>query len=186
MRIVGGRFKGRKIHTPKSDAARPTTDRNRESLFNILAHNPDVSLSGARVLDLFAGTGALGFEALSRGATFGLFVEMGAEQRGVIRTTMHELGLQGVAKIFRRDATSLGPIGTMQPFDLVFADPPYGKGLGELALLSVAENNWLKPGATVVLEEAADADFDLPESFDLSDERRMGGSMMRILTYQSD
>jgi 16S rRNA (guanine966-N2)-methyltransferase len=167
---------------PKSDVARPTTDRNRESLFNILAHKPEVKLADGRVLDLFAGTGALGFEALSRGASAALFVEMGAEQRGAMRQTMHELGAQGVAKIFRRDATKLGDIGTMRPFDLVFADPPYNQGLGEAAIASAVAGGWLSPGVCVVLEESAEADFTQPDGFVLLDERRMGITIMRILT----
>ncbi len=139
MRIVGGRFKGKSLASPKSQAIRPTTDRVRETLFNILAHGYDHVVEGARVLDLFAGTGALGCEALSRGAKAALFVEDGTEGRGLIRTNMETLGLNGVAKIFRRDATRLGDIGTMEPFTLVFMDPPYNKGLGEQALARCAQ-----------------------------------------------
>ncbi|MEX6506137.1 16S rRNA (guanine(966)-N(2))-methyltransferase RsmD [Jiella sp. M17.18] len=181
MRIVGGEFRGRKLFEPKSDAIRPTTDRTRESLFNILAHRPGFSLDGVRVLDLFSGTGALGFEALSRGARFCLFVEEGVEGRGLIRQSVESLGLQGRSKIFRRDATRLGSVGTIEPFDCLFADPPYGRRLGEAALASALAGGWLKPDAIAILEEAADAPFDLPEGFVLDDERAMGGTILRLL-----
>lgn len=138
MRIVGGEFRGRTLAAPKSDDIRPTTDRARESLFNILSHAYPEALDGTRVLDLFAGTGAIGLEALSRGCRQVLFVEQGVEGRGLLRINIEALGLQGRAKIFRRDATDLGPVGTMEPFHLVFADPPYGKGLGERALSAAA------------------------------------------------
>ena len=136
MRVVGGRFRGRPLAGPRTDAIRPTSDRLRESLFNILSHGYDLPRAETRVLDLFAGTGALGIEALSRGAASALFVESGVEGRGIIRANMETLGLNGVAKILRRDATDLGIAGTIAPFDLVFLDPPYGKGLGEKALAS--------------------------------------------------
>ena len=116
-------------------------------------------VDGARVLDLFAGTGALGLEALSRGAAFCMFIEEAAEARGLIRTNVEAFGLTGRTKIFRRDATKLGPAGTVQPFDLVFADPPYGKGLGEQALHSAAEGGWLAPQALCVVEEARRCDL---------------------------
>ncbi len=128
MRIVAGKFRGRAIAAPATSSIRPTADRTRESVFNILASRG--SLDGARVIDLFAGTGALGLEAMSRGASFVLFVEESAEGRGLLRTNIETLGLQGASKIFRRDATDLGIPGTMEPFDLAFADPPYGKGPG--------------------------------------------------------
>ena len=128
MRIVGGTFRGRALAAPKSNDIRPTTDRTREALFNILAHAHGDVLDGARVLDLFSGTGALGLEALSRGASSALFVEPSAEGRGLLRTNIEALGVQGRARIFRRDATDIGPVGTMEPFTLLFADPPYGKG----------------------------------------------------------
>ena len=131
MRIVGGEFRGRPLATPRSNAIRPTTDRTREAVFNVLAHRFADKLDGARVLDLFAGTGALGLEALSRGAAYCVFIEEAAEGRGLIRSNVETFGLTGRTKIFRRDATSLGEAGTVPPFGLVFADPPYGKGLGE-------------------------------------------------------
>ena len=145
MRIVGGEFRGRPLATPRSQDIRPTTDRTREAVFNVLAHRFPEKLDGARVLDLFAGTGALGLEAVSRGASHCLFIEESAEGRGLIRTNVEAFGLQGRTKIFRRDATALGPAGTIAPFGLVFADPPYGKGLGEAALKSARGGGWLAP-----------------------------------------
>src|SRR5207302_3182662 len=129
MRIVGGRLRGRALVAPKSQAIRPTADRLRESLFNILVHAYGDPVAGARVLDLFAGTGALGLEALSRGAAFALFIDDAAEARALLRENVAVLGLGGVSRIFRRDATKLGPAHALAPFSLVFLDPPYGRGL---------------------------------------------------------
>src|SRR5262249_46764083 len=148
MRIVGGTFRGRPIASPQHEGLRPTADRVRESLFNVLAHGVEgFSLEGARVIDLFAGPGALRLQALSRGAAYSLFVDIEAEARALIRTNVETFGLTGVTRIFRRDATDLGPAGTMAPFDIAFLDPPYGKGLGERALASLAQGNWLVPDA---------------------------------------
>src|SRR3954470_14091916 len=157
MRIIGGKFRGRQLTSPEDDSIRPTADRVREAVFNILASRLGQSFDGLRVLDLFAGTGALGLEALSRGATSIVFVDTGAEARGLIRDHIEAFGAGGVAKLLRRDATSLGPAGTMGPVDLVFLDPPYGMGLGEKALASVTEGGWLKPETMLVLEEGSDA-----------------------------
>jgi 16S rRNA (guanine966-N2)-methyltransferase len=158
MRIVAGRFRGRAIASPKDEVVRPTSDRVRESLFNVLEHGIDgFSLSGARVLDLFAGTGALGLEALSRGAAFCLFVDEGVAARALIRTNIELFQLTGATRIFRRDATDMGPAGTVAPFALAFLDPPYGKGLGERALTSLGDGGWLLPAAVAVLEERVNA-----------------------------
>jgi len=165
MRIVGGSLRGRALVTPKSQNIRPTADRLRESLFNILAHAYDDPVAGARVLDLFAGTGALGLEALSRGAAFALFVDDGAEARALIRENVAALGLGGVSRIFRRDATRLGPAHPIEPFSLVFLDPPYGQGLAEKALASAREGGWLMPNALAVVEEKVGA-FKAPEGFE--------------------
>jgi 16S rRNA (guanine966-N2)-methyltransferase len=153
---------------------RPTSDRLRESLLNIVAHGADVELDGARVLDLFAGTGALSFEAISRGASFALLVDDGMEARGLIRANQDALGLGGATRVYRRDATKLGAISGMEPFDLVFCDPPYGKGLGELALASARDGGWLKPGALVIWEEAATAELEIPAGFTDMDRRGYG------------
>ena len=183
VRIVGGEFRGRGLAAPKTQAIRPTTDRSRESLFNILSHAHPAVLDGTRVLDLFAGTGAVGIEALSRGARSALFVESGVEGRGVIQKNIETFGLQGRARLFRRDATKLGPSGTMGAFDLVFADPPYGKGLGERALVSAAAGGWIRDGALIVLEEEAAADPDPGEGFELLDSRAFGDTVMRFFRY---
>ncbi|KSV76491.1 DNA methyltransferase [Sinorhizobium sp. GW3] len=184
MRIVGGEFRGRSLATPKSNDIRPTTDRTRESLFNILSHSYPNALDGTRVLDLFAGTGAVGFEALSRGCRHALFVEQGVEGRGLIQTNVETLGLQGRAKVFRRDATSLGGVGTMEPFHLVFADPPYAKGLGEKALESAAVGNWLVPGALVILEERADVQPAPVAVFENLDVRVFGDTRMHFYRFR--
>jgi 16S rRNA (guanine966-N2)-methyltransferase len=165
MRVVGGRLRGRNLASPSSRDIRPTADRLRESVFNILVHAYDDPIAGARVLDLFAGTGALGIEAVSRGAAFALFVDNGAEARALLRNNVEALGLGGVTKIFRRDATDLGPAHPVEPFSLVFLDPPYGKGLGEQALVSLRDGAWLTPGALAVVEEAKAAAFTAPEGF---------------------
>ncbi len=159
MRVVGGKFRGRALVSPEHEGLRPTADRVRESVFNILLHGiEDFEIEGARVIDLFAGTGALGIEALSRGAAYCLFVEETAEARALIRTNVETFGLTGVTRIFRRDATDLGPAGNIEPFGLAFLDPPYSKGLGEKALVSLRDGGWLAPGAVIVLEERANAE----------------------------
>ncbi len=165
MRIVGGRLRGRTLQTPKTQAIRPTADRLRESLFNVLAHAYGDPVPGARVLDLFAGTGALGLEALSRGAAFVLFVDDGVEARALLRANVEALGGGGTTRVFRRDASRLGPSHPMPPFSLVFADPPYGRGLAAAALLSARAGGWLAPEALIVVEESKAAAFAPPEGF---------------------
>jgi 16S rRNA (guanine966-N2)-methyltransferase len=172
MRVVGGRLRGRALAGPDSQAIRPTADRLRETLFNILAHAYGDPTAGARVLDLFAGTGALGIEAASRGAEFVLFVDEAAEARALLRENAATLGLGGTTRIFRRDATKLGPVYPLEPFGLAFLDPPYARGLAEKALVSAREGGWLKPGALVVVEEAAKAAFVAPNGFSEAERRR--------------
>jgi 16S rRNA (guanine966-N2)-methyltransferase len=181
MRIVGGQLRGRLLAAPKSLAIRPTADRLRESLFNILVHTHGDPVTGARVLDLFAGTGALGLEAMSRGAAFALFVDDGAEARALLRQNVEALGLGGSTKIFRRDATRLGAAHPLPPFSLVFADPPYGRGLAEKALASARAGGWLAPAALVVVEEAADAGFASPVGFEELDRRTYDDTMFVFL-----
>ncbi len=181
MRIVGGRFKGRSIAGPRSGSIRPTSDRMRESLFNILAHAYGLPVDKTRVLDLFAGTGALGLEALSRGAGFALFMETGVEGRALIRRNIEALELTWTARIFRRDATKPGSAGTIAPFDLVFCDPPYGKGLGVRALQAIRTGNWLCADALCVLEEAAAADLNDIDGFDPVETRVIGDSQLVFL-----
>jgi 16S rRNA (guanine966-N2)-methyltransferase len=171
MRVVGGRLRGRNIASPASRDIRPTADRLRESLFNILAHAYGDPVEGARVLDLFAGTGALGIEAVSRGAGFTLFVDNGAEARALLRQNVEALGLGGVTKVYRRDATTLGPVHPMEPFTLAFLDPPYGMGLADKAVASLRDGGWLAPGALVIVEEATAAAFKAPQGFEELDRR---------------
>ncbi len=161
MRIVGGKFKGRGLVTPDGQNTRPTSDRAREAIFNILAHAEWApNLEGARVMDVFAGSGALGFEAMSRGADFCLFVETDEAARGAIRDNVETFGLFGTTRVHRRDAAQLGlrPGSQAEVFDLVFLDPPYRKGLGEKALDGLASGNWLSEKAVIVFERAADED----------------------------
>jgi 16S rRNA (guanine966-N2)-methyltransferase len=165
MRVVGGRLRGRSVAGPKSAAIRPTADRLRESLFNILVHSYGDPVSGARVLDLFAGTGALGIEALSRGAAFALFVDDGADARALLRENVAALGLGGTSRIFRRDATRLGPAHPVEPFTLAFLDPPYDQGLAEKALASGRAGGWFVADALIVVEEATKAKFAAPDGF---------------------
>ena len=181
MRIVGGRNKGQSLAGPKGDNTRPTSDRVRESIFNILAHGIEgFTLEGARVMDLFAGTGALGFESLSRGARFCQFVDESVDARGVIRRNADHLGVIGQCKIWRRDATKLGPCAPQTPFDLIFADPPYSRGLGEKALSSVVEGEWLSPGGIVVLEEAEKASVGEVPGLTLLDQRIYSDTQVRF------
>ncbi|HEY6259532.1 MAG TPA: 16S rRNA (guanine(966)-N(2))-methyltransferase RsmD [Xanthobacteraceae bacterium] len=172
MRIVGGRLRGRALAAPKSSAIRPTADRLREALFNILAHAYGDPVTDARVLDLFAGTGALALEALSRGAAFALLIDDAAEARALLRDNVTALGLGGTARIFRRDATALGEVHPLEPFGLAFLDPPYGQGLAERALISAQAGGWFLPDALIVVEEAADVGFTPPAGFTESERRR--------------
>jgi 16S rRNA (guanine966-N2)-methyltransferase len=181
MRIVGGTLRGRTLVSPRSDAIRPTADRLRETLFNILAHSYGDPVTGARVLDLFAGTGALGLEASSRGAAFVLFVDDGAEARALLRANVEALGRGGVTRIFRRDATKLGPVHPLEPFTLAFLDPPYGKRLAEQALSAARGGGWLAADALVVVEEAADAAFAAPEGYEELERRDYGDTEVVFL-----
>ena len=189
MRITGGRFRGHALSAPADARVRPTSDKVRQAVFNILAHNDfDVgfTLEGARVADLFAGTGALGIEALSRGAAYCLFVDDHAESRALIRENIEALDLTGVSKIWRRDATALGPInaGSGGPFDLVFLDPPYRKDLLAPALAALREGGWLAPNALLVAEQAADDGVPSTEGYHQLDERLYGET--RVLFLELD
>lgn len=183
MRIVAGVHKGRPIQAPKGLTTRPTTDRVRESVFNKLAHAPWApTLDGARVIDLFAGSGALGLEAISRGAAFVLFVETEPGARGAIRTNVEALQLYGCTKLHRRDATDLGPkpekVGP--PFDLVFLDPPYGKGLGETALARLVTGGWVADHALAVLEESARVTLNATPGWEEIDQLAAGETVVRF------
>ncbi len=183
MRIIGGEHKGQPIAAPAGRLARPTTDRVREALFNIIEHGAR-PCEGAQVLDLFAGSGALGLEALSRGARQAVFVEEAAPARGAIRRNVEALGLTGRARILRRDATKLGArlAAFAAPFDLVFCDAPYATGLGALALTAALKGDWIAPHALVIMERSGRDDPDAPEGFGETDRRRYGDTVLAILT----
>lgn len=179
MRVVGGKWRGQPLRAPKGRATRPTTDRNREALFSMLESRLD--FDGLRFLDLFAGTGALGLEALSRGAAFALFVENDAAARGAIRDNVERLNATGSSKIFRRDATKLGDCQGA-PYDLVFADPPYGQGLAEQALAALLAGKWVRATALIVVEEDKRADFCAPQGFHEIKRREKGDTELIFLT----
>ena len=181
MRIVGGKWRGRSLKGPTSQAIRPTSDRLRESLFNILEHGYGDPVADARVMDVFAGTGALALEALSRGAKFALLVDDGAEARALIRENVEALGAGGQTRIFRRDARKLAEAPTGEIFSLVFLDPPYGKGLAEPVLGVLGNGHWLAPGALVVVEEAANVRLEVPAGFELAECREFGETAVWFL-----
>jgi 16S rRNA (guanine966-N2)-methyltransferase len=183
MRVIGGRLRGRNLVAPSSRDIRPTADRLRESLFNILMHAYGDPISDARVLDLFAGTGALGIEASSRGARFVLFVDNGAEARALLRANVEALGLGGVTKVYRRDAANLGPAHPVEPFGLVFLDPPYRMQLADKALVSLRDGGWLTPDALVIVEEAKDAGFVAPDGFTELDRRAYDDTEFTFLRF---
>jgi 16S rRNA (guanine966-N2)-methyltransferase len=181
MRITGGQFRGRALAEPADNRVRPTSDKVRQAIFNILAHNDyGVALEGAKVIDLFAGTGALGLEALSRGAAYCLFVDDSAESRALIRKNVEALNLTGVTKIWRRDGTDLGPLGAGAggPFDVAFLDAPYRKGLTARALASLADGGWLAPNAIVIAETGEDETVE--SDLRLLDRRVYGASAVQI------
>ncbi|NHK28628.1 16S rRNA (guanine(966)-N(2))-methyltransferase RsmD [Parvularcula flava] len=180
MRIIGGQHKGRGLISPKGLSTRPTTDRVRESLYNILENGRGVDFEGLRVIDLFAGSGALGLEAMSRGASFCLFVETDAEARGVIRDNVEALSLFGNTRIHRRSATDLGtkPAGVGAPFDVAFLDAPYNKtGGNDLtgpALAALRDGNWLSDAALVIVEQSTREKRSVPDGY-VEDDRRIFG-----------
>jgi 16S rRNA (guanine966-N2)-methyltransferase len=184
MRIIAGRLKGRALQSPASQDSkeiRPTSDRLRETIFNILGHAYGNPVEDAAVIDLFAGTGAMGFEAISRGAKRALFVDDGTKARALIRANVDALGLGGATKIFRRDARKLGPAPAGEKFSLAFLDPPYGKGLAEPALVALRDGGWLAEAALAIVEEAADARLDVPQGFTLLERRTYGDTQVVIL-----
>ncbi len=184
MRVVGGRLGGRPLRGPRSERIRPTTDRLRETLFNILEHGHG-GVVGLRVIDLFAGTGALAIEAISRGASFALMVDDGADARAAIRDNVESLALGGVTRVFRRDARKLGAAPAGDRFDLAFLDPPYGRGLAEPALAALRDGGWLKPGALCVVEEAVSVRVAVPNGFSPIDERDFGDTRLLLLRTET-
>ena len=189
MRIVSGSLKGRTIVAPEGQGTRPTSDRARQAVFNVLEHASWAEpLQGLRVIDLFAGSGALGFEAISRGAGFCLFVETDDGARGAIRDNIEAWHLFGATRVLRRSATDLGerPASTGPAFDLAFLDPPYGKGLGELALAGLLAGDWLTPGALVVLERGS-GEFEIETpGYELLDARDYGAARMLFLRREQN
>lgn len=183
MRIVGGDLRGRSLAAPKTQTIRPTSDRLRETIFDILRHSLGDPVAGVAVIDLFAGTGALGLEALSRGATRALFVDEGAEARALLRQNIETLGLGGVTRVFRRDATRLGAAPPRERFALAFLDPPYRRGLAPAALHALHTGGWLTEGAVTMIEEAADAPIALPEPFVPADARKYGDTQILFARY---
>ncbi len=196
MHIVSGSFRGKTLAAPSGEATRPTSDRARQAIFNILEHAAwSNGVRDVRVIDLFAGSGALGFEALSRGAAFCLFVETDEAARGAIRENVDALdktgSLFGVTRVHRRDATDLGvrPGADGPAFGLAFLDPPYAKGppydknLGEASLAKLAEGGWLAPGAIVVFERgAAEPAFEVA-GFETLDARDYGAARVHFLRF---
>ncbi len=185
MRITAGLYGGRSLATPRDERVRPTADKVRQAVFNILLHNDfdcGFALEGARVADLFAGTGAMGIEAMSRGAAFCLFVDDSAESRALIRQNVESLSLTGTSKIWRRDATNLGPMGPGAggPFDLVILDPPYRKNFLSPSLASLTEGGWLSERAVLVAEAAEDEAI-VAEGFTRFDERSYGDTRVAFL-----
>ena len=186
MRIIGGKFSGRRIIAPKGTVSRPTTDRTRESLFNILAARDDLDFEGARIIDLYAGSGALGLEAMSRGGACCLFVETDAAARGAIRENIEALSLFGCTRIHRRSATSLGakPASAGEPFTLAFLDPPYRQDLAGPTMRELANGGWLAPGALVVVEQAKDETPASTAAFEENDRRIYGDTQIGIYVFR--
>jgi 16S rRNA (guanine966-N2)-methyltransferase len=184
MRIVAGRLKGRNIIAPEGQGTRPTSDRARQAVFNVLEHAAWAEpLEGMRVIDLYAGSGALGFEAMSRGAGFCVFVEIDDAARGVIRENADAYGLMGATRVHRRSAIDLGvrPGSTGEAFDLAFLDPPYGQGLGAQTLARLREGDWLKPGAIVVFERGSDEPEIETPGYERLDDRTYGAARVLFL-----
>lgn len=183
MRIIAGEWRGRSLTAPPGRSTRPTTDRTREAVFSHLQSAEWwAGFEGARVIDLFAGSGAFGLESLSRGADFALFVESGAAARGAIRDNCEALDVMGRTRIHRRDATRLGrkPSGLGVRFDLAFLDPPYGEQLVQPALDQLHEGEWLHENAALVIEIGERDPFEPPSWLTVRWDRAFGAA--RILT----
>lgn len=185
MRIIGGKFSGRRIIVPKGMTSRPTTDRTRESLFNILSFRDEFDFEGARIIDLFAGSGALGFEAMSRGGAWCLFVETDASARGAIRDNVEALGLFGCTRIHRRSAAMLGdkPASAGPPFTLAFLDPPYRKDLCEPAMDTLRDGGWLAGGALAIVEQAKNEAPAASKGFEETDRRTYGDTQIGVYVF---
>ncbi|MFC1674190.1 16S rRNA (guanine(966)-N(2))-methyltransferase RsmD [Pseudomonadota bacterium] len=184
MRIVAGKHKGRPLSAPKGRDTRPTSDRAREAIFNVLDHGPGPGLNGARVADLFAGTGALGLEALSRGAEHCIFVE---SQRGAMRTlrdNIHLLGEDAATTLVDKKAANIAvPPGG--PVDYAFLDAPYDQGLSEPALQALAENGWLNDNCVILVEVAKSEALSPPPGFEVIKEKTYGAARAVFLTFHA-
>lgn len=184
MRIVAGRLKGRTLKGPGSNRVRPTSDRLRETIFDILIHAYGNPVEGARVIDLFAGTGAMGFEALSRGASLALFVEQAAAACAILRANIQTLGLEKAARVLRGNACKLGIAPDGEEYNLLFLDPPYGRGLAPPALAALRDGSWLAQNALLVIEESAGARIVLPEGYALCETRRFGATQIVLASLK--
>lgn len=191
LRIIAGKHRRRRLTAPQDRRIRPTLERVREAAFNVLAHGvPDgagvagLALpEGARVLDAFAGSGAMGFEALSRGAAFVTFLDIDAKALALLRENVAVLGEAGQVAILRFDATK--PARTQDAVDVAFLDPPYGMGLGEPALTALRDAGWFREGAIVLVELAAKEALTTPPGFRLFDERRYGTTRLVFLRHET-
>ena len=184
MRIVGGKNRGRALFAPKGLTTRPTSDRTREAVFNILSSRLDGGFSDLTVVDLFSGTGALGLEAISRGAAQALLVDNDRSAIKVIEENINTLGDGESVVLQKRDATKLGALPPqIKPANLVFLDPPYDEGLALPALASLIENKWLTEGALCIVEMAAKENFECPAGFEQLDRRKYGKAGIYILNF---
>jgi 16S rRNA (guanine966-N2)-methyltransferase len=184
LRITAGKFGGRTLQAPSGPAIRPTSDKVRQAIFNVIEHKDfgfAFALEAVRCADLFAGTGAMGLEALSREAAFALFIDADAASRAIIRENVEALGLTGVTKIWRRDASALGKLDTLSPFGLAFIDPPYRKGLIAPALASLRDGGWLTKPALVIAEMAEDETLPSTDGYEPLDERVYGDTRVLFL-----
>ncbi len=178
MRIIAGEWRGRRLQAPPGAATRPTADRVRETLFSMLVSRLG-SFEELRVADLFAGSGALGFEALSRGAGFACFVDNDPKAVAAIRANAADLGATERAQILGGSALALP---RSEPFNLVFADPPYAPGSGTAAVHAVASANWLAPGGWIAVETARDDAVD-PGEWTVDAERPVGRARLTLLRF---
>jgi 16S rRNA (guanine966-N2)-methyltransferase len=178
MRIIAGALRGRRLQTPEGVATRPTADRMRETLFSMLASRLG-SFEGLRVADLFAGSGALGLEALSRGAAFACFVEHDRRALGAIRANIASLGVEDRAQVLARSALTLPQA---EPFDLIFADPPYAPGSGSAVVSELLRAGW---AAGWVAIETARGDLIEPHSLEVAAERDVGRARLTLLSRPS-
>jgi 16S rRNA (guanine966-N2)-methyltransferase len=185
MRIVGGKYRGKKLIVPGDNRVRPTSERTREALFNILAHQNDYRTehgpmpTDARVLDIFAGTGALGIEALSRGADHVTFIDNNRDSLDLIKHNIQQIKVQEQADILNRDGAHPGH--TAKTYDLVLMDAPYRLALTEPCLQALSDNNWITEQSVIVVELAAKEKIEVPEAYKILDDRKYGAARLLFL-----